>query len=949
MTSRLPLPSEETTRFHVFVPAIMSAGLVFSLFTVLRDAFAQMRNGSAGRAEQVAGHSTAAAVRTGAATRETLEHALRPRTFYALGALTLIGVAVEVLVGATANYFRAGGYVEGGATVWAIAVLVGGGLATAGGTCAALLVTWPHPPSWTRLALTRTFLGRRPDADEPDVARLVLGWMTLVAGAATVLLAMIVALSPHVVHGPDTEITESAAGWDWPEAVPLDLLGDTRIALVLALLVGLATLRCPVFALTYLGSVGVALGAYRLLKHAVGRPRPVDGPLTLAAESFPSGHLVQATLIAGLVPTAVALLTRRRAAGWWTAGPLAVALVATGLYRIHVGTHWASDVVAGVLLGASLVLGVHWVLRHPRWHAHCHKCLWVPHPDEPRHSGRGLVAMELPVVAAVRMTARVWTGAVLGTFGLLAVTIGIPRNPDGEGWLAEFEVPIQLAFLGLAALGWLVAFRWEAPGALLLGLAGTGLGVLAGVGHPPTVAVLLMMAFWSPAVAYWLVWQYRRSHRAIAVLALAMTASLLGGWMGAAQAYSHYFGPAHQQSSSLALPADRVEWVWSGGVGPTGFRVNARVHGRADRASLEVSAPGGTTPARVTPAIVVPDSGVVSWTVDGLASDTEYDYAVVVDGHRDRTRGLGSVRTYPLGAASFTVAVGACARTGSNGAVFDAIRAADPLLYIVDGDLHYGNVASDDPAAFRRMYDKVLTAPAQAALYREVPVAYIWDDHDYGPNDGAADSPSRSGATSAYRQVVPHAPLTVTEDDGGLYHAFTVGRVRFILTDTRSYRTATSMLGEEQTAWLERELVESARTHSLVVWVNPDPWIAPDEPGRDDWGGYATDRRRIATTIDEAGVDNLVMLAGDAHMAALDDGTNTGYGPSKRGFPLLHAGALDRPGSIKGGPYSDGAFPGAGQFGLLRVEDTGGDTIAVQLSGHTWDGEVLVSRTFRIG
>ena len=35
---------------------------------------------------------------------------------------------------------------------------------------------------------------------------------------------------------------------------------------------------------------------------------------------------------------------------------------------------------------------------------------------------------------------------------------------------------------------------------------------------------------------------------------------------------------------------------------------------------------------------------------------------------------------------------------------------------------------------------------------------------------------------------------------------------------------------------------------------------------------------------------------------------------------MLHAGALDRPGSVKGGPYR-GAVPGGGQFGTVRVRD----------------------------
>ena len=91
------------------------------------------------------------------------------------------------------------------------------------------------------------------------------------------------------------------------------------------------------------------------------------------------------------------------------------------------------------------------------------------------------------------------------------------------------------------------------------------------------------------------------------------------------------------------------------------------------------------------------------------------------------------------------------------------------------------------------------------------------------------------------------------------------------------------------------------------------------------------------------------MVSGDAHMVAIDDGTNSGYGPDgSPGFPVLHAAALDRPGSVKGGPYSHGAFPGGGQFGRIEIRDDGGPTIDVRLSGHTWRGEELVHYSFEV-
>ncbi|MCP4962875.1 MAG: hypothetical protein GY925_26865 [Actinomycetia bacterium] len=86
------------------------------------------------------------------------------------------------------------------------------------------------------------------------------------------------------------------------------------------------------------------------------------------------------------------------------------------------------------------------------------------------------------------------------------------------------------------------------------------------------------------------------------------------------------------------------------------------------------------------------------------------------------------------------------------------------------------------------------------------------------------------------------------------------------------------------------------------------------------------------------------MVAGDAHMVAIDDGTNSGCG-GHDGFPVLQAAALDRPGSIKGGPYSHGTFPGAGQFGLIEVTDDGDDRIEVTLIGIDYTGAELAQLT----
>jgi alkaline phosphatase D len=282
--------------------------------------------------------------------------------------------------------------------------------------------------------------------------------------------------------------------------------------------------------------------------------------------------------------------------------------------------------------------------------------------------------------------------------------------------------------------------------------------------------------------------------------------------------------------------------------------------------------------------------------------------------------------------------------------VFDAIRDTRPDLLIHMGDIHYEDITRNEPERFRRAFDAVMASPPQSRLYRSVPIAYTWDDHDFGGNGSDASSAAKPAALAVYRQVVPHYPL---ERDGaaGVGQAFSLGRVRVVMTDSRSQRTSSrgspgsrSMLGAAQLRWLMDQL-SLASDAPLVIWVNTVPWIASPGSGSDNWGSYAHEREVIANHIDRLGLTRrLILLSGDAHMVAIDDGTHsnyaTGAGRGRRGFVVMHAAPLDRRTSVKGGPYSHGVSTERGQFGLLDVTDDG-RRITVDLTGRNRSGAIL--------
>lgn len=932
----------DVDRAQIFVPAIVGAGILVSAFTLVRDALQGRAHRGRDRRTALQAVGAASFVRSAADPGAAAAAGLRPRVHYVLLALSAGALAVYGARGATKNYTQAAGRLGSG-DAWMYTLLLLGSTVIAATAVASLVVAVRHPgvPRPARVLLVRTPLGRRPPSpgDPERLGVLLLGWAAVLTAAAAAQFVFTVAGAPQLLEGVDEAVPDAGTR----TGLALGLIGTVAVAVGLAVVVGLLTRRCPPFALGQLTVVGASLLAHLWFTGLVERAHPPDGPLAGTLDSLPSGPALQATLLAGFVPLAVYVRTRRRIPALAALAGTAVLLAAYAVLLVRDRMFWPSDVGAGVLVGLALVLATWWALERRRWHRDCDACPWQPAGTA---ATPGLLAVAPAREKAWRRLARVWLAGAVVLFAVLALVEGLPTSPEGDTMGAALSRPIQLGLLGLAALALVVALRFEAVGAVLAAFAGAALGIFAAITYQPWVSVLIGAVFLVPAVLFWLVWQHRRTMRAVTTLAL-VTALVLGGTYGAAAAvYDRLFGPAHPVSPTLALPVDRVVWAWSGGVTGRSAVVVAELVPDTSSARL-VAEPVDGGPAVRSAAVTPSARDVVRLPVDGLEPGTDYRWTVEVDGRADTERGAGRLRTMPEGPASFTLALSGCARLGSSGAVFDAIRATDPLVYLQTGDLHYAHVTSNDVDAFGDRYHDVLTAPAQAALYREAPVAYVWGDHDFGGDGSDSSSPVAPAARQSYRAFVPHHELP---DEDAVHQAFTAGRVRVVLTDTRSERTEDSMLGAEQLAWLERELVESARTHALVLWVNPDPWVAPDEPGRDDWGGYAAERRRLADVVAGAGIDNLVMLSGDAHMVAVDDGSNTGYSSTgARGFPLLHAAALDRPGSVKGGPYSEGAHPGAGQFGTVEVTDRGGDEVTVTLAGWTWTGEELVSWTTTTG
>jgi alkaline phosphatase D len=230
------------------------------------------------------------------------------------------------------------------------------------------------------------------------------------------------------------------------------------------------------------------------------------------------------------------------------------------------------------------------------------------------------------------------------------------------------------------------------------------------------------------------------------------------------------------------------------------------------------------------------------------------------------------------------IAFASCSHQLLRNQVWDAIEADDPQLYVWTGDAIYGDikyaplnwkVASAEQ--LRATYESMKHRPDYVSFRKRFPIIGVWDDHDYGLNNGNSSMITRDDSQKIFLDFVDEPMDSARRSQKGIYWSYTYGpvgkRVKVILLDVRFHADSVwdglkrqgDLLGEEQWKWFENEISDSdAQVHVVVSGIQVIP---PDKPIQEKWGLWPLSRERLFKLFQKHQPSGALLLSGDIHYA----------------------------------------------------------------------------------
>ena len=251
-------------------------------------------------------------------------------------------------------------------------------------------------------------------------------------------------------------------------------------------------------------------------------------------------------------------------------------------------------------------------------------------------------------------------------------------------------------------------------------------------------------------------------------------------------------------------------------------------------------------------------------------------------------------------AESIKIGLGSCLDQDYPQPIWQSIKKEDLNYFIFLGDNVYGDTRYGSLRKMKSAYDK--QKKVLPDFLNDISIFSIWDDHDFGINDGGADYRFKRQAQELYLDF-----WDITKDDDrsnreGIYFSkneiFFNKKFKFIFLDTRFFRSKlkgkksnyieniepdATILGNAQWTWLENEL----KSDFDFLFIFSSIQIIAKDHRFEKWSNFPIERAKLFELLEKFN-DKTILFSGDRHRAGI-------Y--RKNGIIEVTSSSMNKPGS----------------------------------------------------
>ena len=232
-----------------------------------------------------------------------------------------------------------------------------------------------------------------------------------------------------------------------------------------------------------------------------------------------------------------------------------------------------------------------------------------------------------------------------------------------------------------------------------------------------------------------------------------------------------------------------------------------------------------------------------------------------------------------------TLGFGSCLHQDRSMAILKIIEKKELDLFMFIGDNVYGDQEDGELNKLIRTYKQQYNNLEN--FLKNVSTEFIWDDHDFGLNDGGSNYRYKDKAKELFLETwkIPFNDPRRLRD--GLYFDKTIKKnglkIHLIFLDNRSFKSEwkltdefnkegkeryiedfnpdKTLLGKNQWKWLKDKLTVESDIKIIISSLQ----ILSLGHGWESWDKFPLQREKLFKLIDESNLSNLFILSGDRH------------------------------------------------------------------------------------